>query len=171
MPNHILFEKIKQKLLNIQVFLKEKFQKVTRLCLIDIAKMQFLKTTRKQLALLGILPIPKNCLPLSLQNYQNIIYKIHVTFMLFWLTTYTISVGCLVLFEANTFVEFGAAAFYCSVSLMHLISFLIFVKIKSNVLILMDDLEDIIRKSKIDLFHRIFNVIIWNLFARVCRLK
>lgn len=114
--------------------------------------MVFLKTTRVHLVILGILLMSKGSLPEILKNHQNIIHGIHAILMLISLTTYTLSMG-LILFRVNTFVEYAAAGFYCIVSCLHLISFVILVWIRPKLLTLMKDSEDVIQESKIYFFN------------------
>lgn len=114
--------------------------------------MLFLKKTRDYLAILAIFPIRREKLPLMLQKYQEIIHGIHVICMLISLITFSLSMACMIAFEAKAFVEYTAAAFHCTVSFLDFATFVMLLWIRPKLLVLMKHSEGLIRESKIDFF-------------------
>lgn len=113
--------------------------------------MAVLTKVKRNLTILGVVPVPKQNLPQPLQEYQSIIDYVHVTFLMISLISYASGVVYFLLFEASTFVEYSQQAFFCAVSLLHVLSYLILIQNRSNLLTLFRDTEKIISKRKCSL--------------------
>lgn len=81
-----------------------------------------LASVKSDLTMLGIVPISEDALP---SQWHQMIPVINFVCPLCWflaLTTYSITVICFLLFEAETFIEFAECGIYCSVSFFWIFS-------------------------------------------------
>lgn len=110
--------------------------------------MKCLTTVKRNLGILGIVPVPARNLPSDERRCQVLKNNIHMTFMVSSLVTYTTAVTAYLLCEANTFFEYAEEAFFCSVSVLHLSSHLIQISRRTKLFALIDEMDHIIGNSK-----------------------
>lgn len=103
-------------------------------------------------------------LPLALQSYQSVINFLYTSFWLISLVTYSLAVLYFVLFEAETFVEYAESAFYCSVTFLHVVSYVILVQTRSKLFGLLKDSDAMVQERKMKMkYHSKFVFPISNL--------
>lgn len=100
------------------------------------------------LSVLGVSRISKENLPSGLQHFQSLINAVHTTAMLISLTTYCIASIVFVPCCASTFVEYAGSGFFCSVTILHLISYIDLLRTRQKLFALMKDSAELVEKSK-----------------------
>lgn len=120
--------------------------------------MILLSTVKRRFVILGIFPISKENMPKNLQIYQMLINKIHIGFVILSLLLYTASVFYFVLSKAKNFAQYAEGSLFCALTLFRIISYLVINSKKSNLSILMTDLESTIQQRK-EIYHYIQRVI------------
>lgn len=103
--------------------------------------MTNLATVKSNLKLMGIMP-------LSQSNNQSFVNYIHVSFVCISLLTYTLAVLYILLFKASDFAEYAEAGLFCSVNVLHITLYHLFILKRSQLFTLIKFYDEILQKSK-----------------------
>lgn len=110
--------------------------------------MATLSSVKSHLTIMGIVPMSEHHLPASLLKFKFVINFAYTSFWLISLVTYSLAVFYFVLFEAKTFVEFAESAFYCSVTFLHVVSYVILVQTRSKLFKLFENSDKMVQISE-----------------------
>lgn len=102
--------------------------------------MDSLGTVKKFCKILGVIPI-------SDKSSSLLINLVHSTAMLISLVTYCITEFVFVYYYASTFIEYAGSGFYCSVTILHVVSYVDLLRSRSKLLDLMESSNEIVEKS------------------------
>lgn len=111
--------------------------------------MATLASVKSHLTILGIIPLSDEFMPSALQPFTSVINVVYPSFWLFSLVTYSLASFYFVCFEAATFVEYAESVFYCSVTFLHVTSYVILLLNRSNLFALLNNSDAIIQKSEL----------------------
>lgn len=109
--------------------------------------MAILSSVRVHLKILGIVPLSDKDLPSTLQPYKSVINWAYNLFWHFSLSTYSLTVLCFMLFEAETFLEYAEITFYFSVTFLQIVSHVILLKTRQELNGLFKDSNQKVQKS------------------------
>lgn len=112
--------------------------------------MTILLNAKKQLMILGLIPMPDAFYPKKWQNYRSLINATHIFLLICCVLAYLASVLCYLLFEAQTFGEFSESGLFFSVTILRVVVYFIALMKKSDLPALFMDLETIIAKSELN---------------------
>lgn len=107
---------------------------------------------RNYLAILGILPVPERVLPKNLQPYRSTIAWAQTIIIATCLMCYCCSMWWFVYFKAQTVGDYSVGILFCTISAVRLVLYLTMILKKSELPMVMDDLEKIIEASEFYLF-------------------
>lgn len=110
--------------------------------------MNTLYSVKSHLTIMGIVPMSENHLPTALHQNKSVINFAYTSFWLISLVTYSLAVLYFVLFEAKTFVEYAESAFYCSVTFLHVVSYVILVQTRSKLFKLFENSDEMVQISE-----------------------
>lgn len=111
--------------------------------------MPVLATPKRHLRMLGIFPVPEHYFPESLRDYRLIFNCVHILFIVVMMMCYSSAMLLFPIFKANTFDEYSESVLFCSVAILRVILYVILFFKKSQLLALLDELDEIVEKSKI----------------------
>lgn len=110
--------------------------------------MATLSSVKSHLTIMGIGPMSEHHLPSALHQYKSIINVAYTSIWLISLATYSLAVLYFVMFEAKTFVEYAESAFYCSVTFLHVVSYVILVQSRRKLSALLQNSDEMVQKSE-----------------------
>lgn len=96
----------------------------------------------------GVMPIPKERLPSALRSFQSIINFIHITIMIILMATYQSGPFGYMFFGATNFYEYTQGVFFIAVTTLHISVFICLLFQRTDLVALMDDLEEMIERSE-----------------------
>lgn len=113
-------------------------------------EMFTLEKTRNYLTVIGVRPVPEQNFPSFLRNSRKAFNSVHILFLFLSFVTYNISIFCFLMFEATSFTQFSEAGLFYLVGYLHLSFYTVSIWKRSKILSFIDDIEEIIRQSKIN---------------------
>lgn len=112
-------------------------------------------TVKKFCKVLGVIPI-------SDKSSSLLINLVHSTAMLISLVTYCISEFVFAYYYASTFIEYAGLSFLCSVTTLHVVSYIDLLRSRSKLLDLMEFSNEIVEKSEFFSTDKYDNHIKWS---------
>lgn len=116
--------------------------------------MEILITAKLYLRMFGILPIPQRNLPSVIRNCSPKINLIHIVLTSGCLLLYLSSLGHFLIFRVKSPIAFFQSVFFFTLTLMRVSLYFLILFEKSKLSALMDDLAEVVGKSKLKLFLR-----------------
>lgn len=114
--------------------------------------MILFEVVKRKLAIMAIMPIPKENLPAMFGEFQMILNWMHVGLVFIVLLTYFLAPLYYLLFKANTFAEYIEVTFMVAVTLLKVMLYAILIWKRFKLLNLQVDIENIIKLSKFENF-------------------
>lgn len=111
--------------------------------------MIILRTAKNYLKWFGILPIPVQNLPSIFRRFEPTVHLIHTVLFGGSLVLYLSSLGYFLIFIVKSRVTLFMSVFFCSLTTMRVTLYFLMVWGKSELFVLIDDLEDVIKKRKL----------------------
>lgn len=111
--------------------------------------MVILSAVKKNLTFIGIIPLSLNDLHWKTQSHQLAINRLHSGFITIWIIPYPLSILYFLLFEANNFVEYSVAGFFCAVAFLHSVLYFILLWTRKEWRCLLQDFEEFVEKGEI----------------------
>lgn len=99
---------------------------------------------------IGVRPVPEQNFPSFLRNSRKAFNSVHILFLFLSLVTYNISIFCFLMFNATSFTQFSEAGLFYLVGYLHLSFYTVSIWKRSKILSFIDDIEEIIRQSKMN---------------------
>lgn len=110
--------------------------------------MDILTTAKKYLKWFGILPTPVQNLPIRFRRFAPAINLLHTVLFCGGLLLYLLSLGHSLIFKAESHANIFMSAYLCTLTVMRVTLYFLMMRIRSELFVLIDDLEEVIKKSK-----------------------
>lgn len=110
--------------------------------------MVILSAVKKNFTLIGIIPLSLDALPWKSESHQLAINWLHSGLIIILIIPYSLTILYFLLFEANNFVEYSVAGFFCAVSFFHSVLYFILLWMSKEWRCLLRDFEEFIEKGK-----------------------
>lgn len=110
-----------------------------------------LRLIKIYLKLFGIFPMPKQSLPTALRQYRMFINTFHIAFTGVSLLLYLSALAYFLFFKARTVVIIFQAIFFTTVTLMRVTLYFLIIHKRTQLLVLMDDLEQLVEMREFEL--------------------
>lgn len=118
----------------------------------SLDEKMILASVKRSLTIVGVIPVLGWNFETKLRKHQLLLNIVHISFMLISLTTYTSSVMLFLFFKAESFLEFAEAAFFSSVTFLHVSSYVLLIQSRSKLFDLIKESEKTVLKSESGLF-------------------